>query len=92
LGPSNCISNVSTTPNQMQTSQVYAVIGGYQYEGEVFDTLKLFDCKSAAEKYKEELQNDCDYVLMKTKEVIMESAIAVNTSNLNTKDGITTPW
>jgi hypothetical protein len=56
-------------------SKVYAVIGGYQYEGEDFNSLKLFDCKSAAEKYKEELQNQCDYVLMETKEVYMESAI-----------------
>jgi hypothetical protein len=54
------------------------VIGGYQYEGEDFNSLKLFDCKSAAEKYKEELEQDCDYVLMKTKEVYMESAIAMN--------------
>ena len=58
-----------------QMSKVYAVIGGYQYEGEDFNSLKLFDCKSAAEKYKEELQNQCDYVLMETKEVYMESAI-----------------
>ena len=60
----------------MQTFQVYAVIGGYQYEGEDFNTLKLFDCKSTAEKYKEELQKRCDYVLMETKEVDMQSAIA----------------
>ena len=59
----------------MQTPQVYAVIGGYQYEGENFNSLKLFDCKSAAEKYKEELQKRSDYVLMETKEVYMESAI-----------------
>ena len=60
----------------MQMSQVYAVIGGYQCEGEDFNSLKLFDCKSTAEKYKEELQNQCDYVLMETKEVCMESAIS----------------
>lgn len=57
--------------------QVYAVIGGHDYEGEDFDSLKLFDCKSAAEKYKEELENEFfDYVLMEIKEVNMESAIA----------------
>jgi len=61
----------------MQTPKVYAVIAGNDYEGEDFDTLKLFDCKSAAEKYKEELEKDYDYVLMETKEVCMESAIAV---------------
>ena len=55
--------------------KVYAVIGGYQYEGEDFNSLKLFDCKSAAEKYKEELQKRSDYVLMETREVDMKSAI-----------------
>jgi len=59
----------------MQMPKVYAVIGGYDYEGEDFNSLKLFDCKSTAEKYKEELEKDCDYVLMETKEVCMESAI-----------------
>ena len=57
--------------------QVIAVIGGYDYEGENFNTLKLFDCKSTAEKYKEELEQNCDYVLMEVKTVDMNSAIAV---------------
>lgn len=57
--------------------QVIAVIGGYHYEGEDFNSLKLFDCKSAAEKYKEELQKQSDYVLMEVKTVDMNSAIAV---------------
>ena len=56
--------------------QVYAVIAGFDYEGEDFDTLQLFDCKSAAEKYKEELEGEYDYAIMKIKEVNMESAIA----------------
>jgi hypothetical protein len=57
--------------------KVYAVIGGYQCEGEDFNSLKLFDCKSAAEKYKEELQKSgyCDYAIMETREVDMKSAI-----------------
>jgi hypothetical protein len=67
-----------STSQMSQMPKVYAVIGGYQCEGEDFNSLKLFDCKSAAEKYKEELEQDCDYVLMKTKEVYMESAIAMN--------------
>ena len=59
----------------MQTPKVYAVIGGYQYEGEDFNTLKLFDCKSAAQNYYKHLHDYYDYVLMETKEVYTESAI-----------------
>lgn len=58
--------------------QVYAVIGGYNYEGENFNSLKLFDCKSAAEDYKNELQDqwNYDYVYMELKSVEMHSMIA----------------
>ena len=56
--------------------QVYAVIAGVEYEGEDFDTLRLFDCKSAAEKYFDQMQGEYDYALMEIKEVNMESAIA----------------
>lgn len=55
--------------------QVYSVIGGYDYEGESFISLQLFDCKSAAEKYKKELEDQYDYVLMQTRVINMESAI-----------------
>lgn len=55
--------------------KVYAVIGGFDYEGEDFVSLQLFDCKSTAEKYKEELEKNYDYVLMDTREVCMESAL-----------------
>lgn len=60
-------------------NQVIAVIGGYQYEGEDFNSLKLFDCKSAAEEYKNHLEDEWgyDYVLMEVKTVDMNSAIAV---------------
>ena len=67
---------MNTETNQMQTPKVYAVIGGIQYEGEVFNTLKLFDCKSAAQDYYNHLHDYYDYVLMETKEVYMQSAIA----------------
>jgi len=51
--------------------QVYAVIGGADYEGERFDTLRLFDSKAMAEAYAEELENELgiDYVLTKIKNV-----------------------
>lgn len=58
--------------------QVYVVIGGHDYEGEDFNSLKLFDCKSAAEDYKNQLQDEWnyDYVLMEVKSINIHSAIA----------------
>ncbi len=74
--------------------KVYAVIGGFDYEGESFNTLRLFDCLSTADAYREHLTVDegYDYALMEVREVNMESALAVNASRLNTANGITTPW
>lgn len=80
------------TSVQTKPMKVYAVIAGADYEGENFDTLRLFDCLSAAEAYKAELYDDrlgVDYVRIETREVIMQSAIA---ANINTKGGIATPW
>lgn len=57
--------------------QVYAVMGGIDYEGECGHTLQLFDCKSAADAYAKELEDGCyDYAEIKTLEVQMHSAIA----------------
>ncbi len=58
-----------------QMSKVYAVIGGFDYEGENFKSLRLFDCFSAADAYMKQLESECDYVLMETREVYLESAI-----------------
>ena len=60
------------------TNTVYAVIGGVDYEGEVFDTLRLFDCRSTAEAYADHLRDEfgVDYVLIQTRDVCMESALA----------------
>ena len=61
-----------------QTMSVYLVIGGYDYEGESLDSLKLFDCKSSALKYEEELKEGYfDYVIVREQDVIMESALSV---------------
>jgi hypothetical protein len=59
-------------------TKVYAVIGGWDYEGECFHSLRLFDCKSTAEGYKEFLTEDdgFDYAKMDVREVCMESAYA----------------
>jgi hypothetical protein len=61
----------------MQISKVYAVIGGFDCEGEFFDSLRLFDCASSAEAYYQRLTDvdGYDYALMEVKDVCMESAI-----------------
>ena len=62
----------------MQITKVYAVIGGWDYEGENFKSLRLFDCFSTATDYMRQLEEveGFDYALMETREVCMESAIA----------------
>jgi hypothetical protein len=62
--------------NNKSQMKVYAVIGGWEYEGEDFDSLRLFDCKSAAEAYSKKLQLDMhDYALIEEREVNFESAL-----------------
>lgn len=55
--------------------KVYAVIAGIDYEGEVFSTLRLFDCFSTADAYLKHLEAKYDYALMETREVCLESVI-----------------
>ena len=59
----------------MIQTKCIAVIGGTDYEGECFDSLRLFDCQSTANLYKANLQQDFDYVLMKVKDVSQYSAM-----------------
>ena len=61
----------------MQISKVYAVIGGWDYEGEDFKSLRLFDCFSTANAYVVDLEENqgYDYSVLDTREVIMQSAI-----------------
>ena len=57
-------------------SKVYAVMGGFDYEGECFRSLRLFDCFSTATAYMVELESgDYDYALLETREVNLESAL-----------------
>jgi len=58
----------------MNDPKCYAVIGGDyldgHYEGleqlfQSFNSLRLFDCQSTADAYKEEIKDDFEYVLMK---------------------------
>ena len=62
----------------MQISKVYAVIGGWDYEGENFKSLRLFDCYSTAVEYMHHLEEHegFDYSVMDTRAVCMESALA----------------
>lgn len=55
--------------------KVYAVIAGIDCEGEVFSTLRLFDCFSTANAYMVEIEAEYDYALMDIREVNMESAL-----------------
>jgi hypothetical protein len=57
--------------------QVYAVIGGWDYEGEDFESLRLFDCLSTANAYvvRLEEQEGYDYTRMDVRQVMMESAL-----------------
>lgn len=55
--------------------KVYAVIGGFDYEGEDFRSLRLFDCFSTADAYLKHLEAEYDYALLETREVCLESAL-----------------
>ena len=50
--------------------KVYSVIGGNDFEGEDFDSLKIFMSESSALDYKIELiEEKFDYVLIEVREV-----------------------
>jgi hypothetical protein len=51
--------------------KVYAVIGGIDYEGENFKSLRLFDCFSTATDYMKHLEEveGFDYAILETREV-----------------------
>jgi hypothetical protein len=65
--------------NDMPSMKVYAVMGGYDYEGENFRSLRLFDCFSTAVAYQQHLEENegFDYAVLDTREVCMESALLV---------------
>ena len=58
--------------------KVYVVIGGYGAYGGEIDSLRLFDCKSTAEAYRKELEENYNYgyIEVKVMDVCMESALA----------------
>ena len=59
----------------MNDPKCIAVIGGIDYEGEAFRTLRLFDCQSTADAYKAELEQEYDYVLMEVQEISQHSVM-----------------
>ena len=59
----------------MNNPKCIAVIGGTDYEGEAFRTLRLFDCQSTADAYKAELETEFDYVLMEVQEISQYSVM-----------------
>jgi len=64
--------------NKGNAMEVYAVISGADYEGESFDSMRLFDCFSSAVEYGKELEKEfgVDYVLIEKRVICMKSAIA----------------
>ena len=72
------LTRYNTLSSQGNPMKVYAVIGGWDYEGESFDSLRLFDCRSTAVAYHKELTEveGYDYALLREQEVNMESALA----------------
>jgi hypothetical protein len=64
--------------NGANAMRVYAVIGGWDYEGEDFDSLRLFDCFSTANAYLVDLEENqgYDYSKMDVREVEMKSLLA----------------
>ena len=58
--------------------KVYAVIGCIQYEGALFDTLRLFDCLSTAKAYAAELEQEIciDWAEIEEREICLQSALA----------------
>jgi hypothetical protein len=70
------LSHIGRETNPMQ--KVYAVIGGWDYEGEDFDSLRLFDCFSTANEYVKHLADveGYDYSKMDVRVVEMQSALA----------------
>jgi hypothetical protein len=89
MGPIIGLSTKSAKPSQMmylshmennatQMSKVYAVIGGWDYEGEDFQSLRLFDCFSTANAYVVRLEEHegYDYSRLDVREVIMQSLLA----------------
>ena len=57
--------------------KVWMVAGGYDCEGYCGETVRLFDCKSTAVAYRDELKEEgYDYIYCEAMDVCMESMLA----------------
>jgi hypothetical protein len=63
--------------NKGNEMKVWMVMGGWEFEGDQGDSLRLFDCKSTAGAYCDELKKfGYDYIDCKVMSVIEGSALA----------------
>jgi hypothetical protein len=60
------------------TPRAYAVIGGWDYEGEDFNSLRLFDYHSAAVAYAKELTEEQGYDYSKCEFRLIEQTPALS--------------
>jgi hypothetical protein len=60
------------------TPRAYAVIGGWDYEGEDFNSLRLFDYHSAAVAYAKELTEEQGYDYSKCEFRLIEQIPALS--------------
>ena len=60
------------------TPRAYAVIGGWDYEGEDFNSLRLFDYHSAAVAYSKELVDEQGYDYSKCEMRLIEQIPALS--------------
>lgn len=75
--PYNLRVNQLKGTQPMPTTKVFAVIAGRDYEGQDFNTLRLFAHFADASDYAVHLDElvGVDYVLIQTREVCQESAL-----------------
>ena len=62
----------------METPRAYAVIGGWDYEGEDFNSLRLFDYHSAAVAYAKDLTEEQGYDYSKCEFRLIEQIPALS--------------
>lgn len=73
----------------MSTPRAYAVIGGWYYEGEDFDSLRLFDYHSAAVAYTKELKDQgYDYTKLEYRNIEQVPALEEILTLKRRDDGI----
>ena len=81
--------NTLSSDNPMETPRAYAVIGGWDYEGEDFSSLRLFDYHSAAVAYTKELKDQgYDYTKLEMRWIEQIPALQEILTLKRREDGI----